>query len=1119
MEFRLLGPLEVRGDDGAPIDLGGRQQRLLVAFLLLHENEVVAVDRLVDVLWTDRPPASAVKSVQIQISRLRRALDGGTDEQRLRTHGNGYVLAVRPGELDVDLFHDLLQEGRSRLARGDPKGADETIRDALALSRGAPLADFTYDDFAQPEIARLGELLLSALEEGFDAGLALGRHAALLADLEARVVAHPLRERLRGQLMLALYRAGRQAEALRVYEDARRQLGEELGLEPSEALKRLQRAILENDPALDLPAEAIDRAPAPLTATPTATAAPHGGRRLIVLGGALLVAAAVAAGVLVVTRDRPSAGLASLDADSLGIIDPGTNRLVGEVPVGVRPAGIAYEAGALWVANLDDGTVSRVDPRRHRILRTVSVGTAPAGIAAGLGAVWTVGADGIVRRIDPTFNAVSRRIPTVEPTSLLSAGPAVPAVAVGFGAVWTATGGFFSRPRVSRVNAATNRVAATFSTGNGPAGIAFGFGAIWVTDAFDNTVSRIDRSGDLAATIPVGVAGSGPRAIAVGEEGVWAVDTLDDSVIRIDPARNTVATRIAVGNGPSAIAVGAGAVWVANSGDGTVSRIDPARNVVVEKIDVGNSPAGIAVAGGLVWVTSQAAAAPARGGAQGGVARFDAAEDLRTDPALYGDSQITYATCAKLLNYPDEPAPAGTRLVPEVARSLPAVSADGRTYTFTIRDGFAFSPPLKERVTAQTFKHAIERALSPRMRAPTAPYADDIVGAAAFASGKARHVAGVVARGDRLTITLVRPAPSFPARIAMPLFCAVPLDTPPDPRGLGAIPSAGPYYIASHVPNQKIVLERNPNYHGARPRRLARIVYTIGIAPSNSVSRVENGAADYLAGRLPEQVDARLVARYGPTSAAARSGGQRYFLSPRLAIGFLALNPHRPLFASARMRRAVNYALDRRALARIGSLVDGPGAFTTIPTDQYLPSTMPGFERTSIYPLDGDLRKARRLAGAGRHVAVIYTCSAVPDPFCQPQAQLVRKALHRIGIQVEVRGFPRDVMLQRTFKPGEPWDIVILDWGADFVDPSSFLDLLAPVVDPRYGSEIAAAAHLSGPERYRTYGRLAVTLARDAAPWVAYANATSRDFFSARMGCQVFQPVYGIDIGALCTRH
>jgi ABC-type transport system substrate-binding protein len=180
---------------------------------------------------------------------------------------------------------------------------------------------------------------------------------------------------------------------------------------------------------------------------------------------------------------------------------------------------------------------------------------------------------------------------------------------------------------------------------------------------------------------------------------------------------------------------------------------------------------------------------------------------------------------------------------------------------------------------------------------------------------------------------------------------------------------------------------------------------------------------------------------------------------------------------------------------------------------------MPGFERTSIYPLDGDIRKALRLVGGGPHHAIVYTCTPAPASFCARQAQIIKRDLQRIGISVEVQGFPFEDMVARTLHKGEPWDLALIDWGADFVDPSSFLDLLAPSVDGRFQEKLARAAGLSGSTRYRTYGKLAVELARDAAPWVTYANGTFRDFFSSRIGCQLPQPVYGVDIGALCTRR
>ncbi len=217
--------------------------------------------------------------------------------------------------------------------------------------------------------------------------------------------------------------------------------------------------------------------------------------------------------------------------------------------------------------------------------------------------------------------------------------------------------------------------------------------------------------------------GHGPSGIAVGNGGVWVADTGDDEVVRIDPSTRAVKTTIPVGHAPAGVALGAGSVWVANSGDGTVTRIDPTTNKTTT-IAVGGSPQAITVAGGRAWVTVDAQTIPPTGvAAGGGTARLVAHYDVGPmDPALAGPlaSQLLYATCAKLLNYPDKPGLAGSRLVPEVAQSLPTRSADGKRYTFTIRQGFRFSPPSTEAVTAQTFKDTIERTLDPAMKSPAA---------------------------------------------------------------------------------------------------------------------------------------------------------------------------------------------------------------------------------------------------------------------------------------------------------------------------------------------------------------------------------------------------------------
>ncbi len=251
MEFRILGPLEVV-EHGRALGLGSRKQRALLALLLLHADEVVSRDRLIDELWHGDPPAAAETTLRSHVSRLRSALGA----PRLLSRAPGYMLVVAPDELDTARCERLLAEGREALAQGRAAGAAERFRSALALWRGPPLADVAYEPFAQGEIGRLEEMRLVILEERVEADLALGRHADLVGELEALVAEHPLRERLRGQLMLALYRSGRQADALESFLEARRILTEELGLEPSEALKDLQRAILAHDRLLQPPSRA-----------------------------------------------------------------------------------------------------------------------------------------------------------------------------------------------------------------------------------------------------------------------------------------------------------------------------------------------------------------------------------------------------------------------------------------------------------------------------------------------------------------------------------------------------------------------------------------------------------------------------------------------------------------------------------------------------------------------------------------------------------------------------------------------------------------------------------------------------------------------------------------------
>ena len=394
----------------------------------------------------------------------------------------------------------------------------------------------------------------------------------------------------------------------------------------------------------------------------------------------------------------------------------------------------------------------------------------------------------------------------------------------------------------------------------------------------------------------------------------------------------------------------------------------------------------------------------------------------------------------------------------------------------------------------------------------------DIEGAKAYMAGKAPHISGLTASGDRLTVRLVAPAPDFVTRIALPFFCAVPVGTPVDPKGLRVVPSAGPYYVASYAPGQGIVLKRNPNYHGSRPHRLSRIELAVGVSKDKAIGQVTSGTADFLADGVPPGSAARLAKRYGPGGEAAKNGRQRYFPDTPPELDFYVLNTHRGIFRDVRLRRAVNYAIDRRALARLGD------SFTRVPerpTDQYLPPGMPGYVDQHIYPSTPDLAKARELAGRKRRTAVVYMCSQ-----CAEESQIVKANLASIGIDAQVKTFPFGALFERLARKGEPFDMALSGWQADYPDPANFLNLqllsgmYPPLDNPAYKRRLEAAARLSGPARYLAYSKLDADLARNVAPWVAVGNASSPDFFSARMGCQVFQPAYGfIDLGALCIRR
>ena len=396
MEFRLLGPLEV-AEGSRLIPLGGSRPSALLALLLLRRNEVVALDRIVDELWAGQPPKTAEQVVRVYVSNLRKALEpGGGDEppRILVTHGSGYVLRVAPGDVDVDRFEELRADARRLLAQGDAAEAAKVLGEALSLWRGPALQDFAYETFAQPEIARLAELRLATLEDRFDARLAAGEGSELVADLEQLVDASPLRERPRAQLMLALYRSGRQADALETYHRGRRLLADELGLEPGEPLRRLELRILQQDPELVRPT--------PATFAAEGTGPPPQRRRWLSPPGIAVAATLVAAiaAVLIAATTGPAqrrSGAAALRVTFVPNTAPDLTD---------QSAGVVEPVNALREAANELGIVARVrygGDSLSRFLRTLAVAARTSGLVfAGPTTVHAETLFGLTRRFPKT---------------------------------------------------------------------------------------------------------------------------------------------------------------------------------------------------------------------------------------------------------------------------------------------------------------------------------------------------------------------------------------------------------------------------------------------------------------------------------------------------------------------------------------------------------------------------------------------------------------------------------------------------------------------------------------------------------------------------------------------
>ena len=499
------------------------------------------------------------------------------------------------------------------------------------------------------------------------------------------------------------------------------------------------------------------------------------------------------------------------------------------------------------------------------------------------------------------------------------------------------------------------------------------------------------------------------------------------------------------------------------------------------------------------------------------------------DPALSYSPPgwlLLEATCARLYTYPDETSPAGLRLQPEVAASY-SRSEDLKTYTFTLRRGFRFSNG--DPVRASAFARAINRVLDPVVQSPGAIFMDDIVGAEDVRAGRAEKARGVVAYGYTLVVRFERPTPNFLARTALPFFCAVPPWLPPSAEGIGKIPSAGPYYVKEYRAREGIVIRRNRFYGGDRTVHLDGFNVNLqGGNPVELLRSVDRGDADWgwmAAGVVYLAPGLDLEAKYGLNRS-------RFHVKPGLTLRMLAFNSSRPLFRNnPRLRRAVNLALDR--IAQVAASY-GPVASTA--TDQHIPHGVPGFRDANVYPLQGDLARARELARghlrSGK--AVLHVTSNTLEIEI---AQLVKKQLAPIGLDIEIKAQPGGALwaagLTELTRPGTirraDWDLAFVLWAPNSPDPHEYLSLLLEMhlqggetlTRPRSRFARAAltrAARLPpGRSRNLAYAEVDEMIARDIAPVAPLSVLNEATLVSERVGCLILRPA--LDLAAACLKE
>jgi YVTN family beta-propeller protein len=831
-------------------------------------------------------------------------------------------------------------------------------------------------------------------------------------------------------------------------------------------------------------------------------------RNLMLAALAGVLAAAIAIPVFALARGGGGGDrLEVFQANGVGILDPDSSRLVGEVEVGTTPTGVAADAEAVWVTNAANQTVTRVDPVTQTVRDTIPVGAGPTGIAVGGGSVWVANSlDGTVSRIDPKSNGVVEIIP-------VGNGPV--AVAAGQGSVWIANR---DDQTISEINPGTGRVRRTHPVGAGIVALAFGEGAVWAASETGGRLLRLDpQSG---AVDPVNV-GHGPTGVAVGFGSVWVVNGQDGTLSRVDPQTLSVTETKDVGDDASGVAAGDESIWVTTE-HGSVARVDPADNSV-DTIAVGGRPAGVAVSPHGVFVAVRPAGGAHRGGTLRALTQSPRLDSI--DPALaYTPPSWSVLALAHdgLTAFRRVGGAEGSRIVPDLALSVPEPAAGGRAYTFRLRPGLRYSTG--QPVRASDFRRALERVFA--LESSGRFFYDGIVGASACTKRPKRcdlsH--GIVANDAARTVTfrLTTPDPELMQKLALPFASAVPRGAPRLSAITSPLPATGPYRVASHVPGRQLRLVRNPRFrewsHAAQPDGYAdEIVVRLGVPEAKQTAQVESGAAD-----LAPEPSSDDLERLRPLHSSQVKP------SPTPNTRYLYLNVRSRPFDDVRVRRALNYAVDREQLV---ALSGGPDRAQV--TCQILPPNFPGYR--TYCPYTHDVARARRLVAAsgtrGTSI-VVWSSPQYEGPYEGPGwgAYFV-EVLRALGYRARLK-LVADDDHDAAIDPASNTQAGTAGWNADYIAPGGFI---APILscagiagggnsarfcDPAVEAAMQRAFDLqtTDPAAANAAWARVDRMITDRAPIVATSNRVSVDYVSERVGNYQYHPMWGPLLSQLWVR-